>query len=316
MITDNKILKYIDRIKLGRQPITADIFLTNYCNNNCGYCTYKRWQLDKGHEYMKFEDFVKYAKKLKEIGVEGFILTGGGEPTLNPDFEKITNFLEANKYSYGINTNFNVLKKIKPTYLKISLDGYSEDSYEKARGVRKYNITKDNIIEYCRWKRKAGIATKVGIQFVAENVDNLIKFYENNKDLDVDYISIRPVESTAGKYYFKTRDKEIEEINQCILGLANKDKRVVRNFKWDLLTRHEEDCTANWAQIAVNQKGEVMYCCHKPYQIIGHIMDGDILSKKNQARTDMSMCDIPCRMTAPNKLIAEMRTKEEDGGFI
>ena len=71
-----------------------------------------------------------------------------------------------------------------------------------------------------------------------------------------------------------------------------------------------------WRKKMKTVNRSVMYCCHKPYQIIGHIMDGDILSKKNQARTDMSMCDIPCRMTAPNKLIAEMRTKEEDGGFI
>ena len=52
--------------------------------------------------------------------------------------------------------------------------------------------------------------------------------------------------------------------------------------------------------------GEHMYCCHKPYQIIGHILDPDILEKKNRAATDMAGCDIPCRMTGPNMYVHEM----------
>lgn len=59
-----------------------------------------------------------------------------------------------------------------------------------------------------------------------------------------------------------------------------------------------------------------MYCCHKPYQIIGHIMDEDILAKKMEAVTDMSMCDIPCRMTAPNLEVKKMEQARKDACFI
>lgn len=88
--------------------------------------------------------------------------------------------------------------------------------------------------------------------------------------------------------------------------LAANDSRVVLNFKWELLDRQEDSCTASWAQIALNERGEVMYCCHKPYQIIGHILDPDILEKKSRAATDMAGCDIPCRMTGPNMYVHEM----------
>lgn len=105
----------------------------------------------------------------------------------------------------------------------------------------------------------------------------------------------RPVESTAGSYYRDERKKrEAEEIKKIRIGMAMDDERVTLNFKWGLLDRQEERCTASWVQMALNEKGEVMYCCHKPYQIIGHIMDEDILAKKMAAVTDMSMCDIPC----------------------
>ena len=88
-ITDNKIFAYIDRVFGERTPITADIFLNNYCNNNCPYCTYRRWEFDADAYSMPFEDFVKYATRLKELGVQGLILTGGGEPTISKDFDKI-----------------------------------------------------------------------------------------------------------------------------------------------------------------------------------------------------------------------------------
>ena len=97
-ITGEKMLSHIDRIAGEKKPITADIFLTNYCNNRCPYCTYGRWELNTGAQAMRYEDFITYAKRLAVMGVQGFILTGGGEPTINPDFEKIAGWLTENNF--------------------------------------------------------------------------------------------------------------------------------------------------------------------------------------------------------------------------
>lgn len=78
----------------------------------------------------------------------------------------------------------------------------------------------------------------------------------------------------------------------------------------------KEPVLHNGQQIAVNEHGQVMYCCHKPYEIIGHVMDRDILEIKEKARTDMARCDIPCRMTAPNKFMAQMEKERKDQYFI
>ena len=75
-------------------------------------------------------------------------------------------------------------------------------------------------------------------------------------------------------------------------------------------------CFAAWAQIALNERGEVMYCCHKPYQVVGHILDEDILEKKAATLTDMRTCDIPCRLTAPNSFIAQTMADKKDACFI
>lgn len=314
-ISEHKMMSHIDRIMGEHKPITADIFLTNHCNNSCPYCTYKRWDLKTGTKAMTYQEFVEYATIMDNLGVKGYILTGGGEPMLAPEFDRIAGWLTETGKRWGINTNFNRFSYIKPDYLKVSLDGWDEESYQAARGVRMYKKVRENITRYVEWKKEHSPKTAVGIQMVAESVEAVEQFYEGNQDLDIDYMVFRPVESTGGGYY-RNKKKELSGILNLIGDLTRFDHRVVRNFKWDLLEVQGRSCEAQWAQIAVNEYGEVMYCCHKPYQIVGHITDPDIMNRKEWADTNMRQCDIPCRMTAPNMFVSELLRDREDDCFI
>ena len=316
-ITGDKMLSHLDRVAGERLPITADIFLTNYCNNCCPYCTYRRWSLEGGAYAMSLQDFQRYAVRLMRMGVKGFILTGGGEPTVAPDFLSIARWLESGGVRYGVNSNFNALHFIRPDYLKVSLDGWDEESYERARGVKAYQQTRRNIQAYAAWKKENSPITSLGIQMVATSVEAVRRFYEANRDLDVDYIVFRPKESTGGKDYGTPEAlAEAKEIIQAVRLIQEGDERVTLNFKWELLGKTFERCSASWAQIAVNERGEVMYCCHKPYQIVGHILDPDILEKKEAAVTDMAGCDVPCRMTAPNIFMDQVNAARRNSCFI
>lgn len=320
IISGNKMLGHIDRIFGEHRPITADIFLTNYCNNLCPYCTYRRWEFEDGARSISYNDFVAYATRLLTLGVKGIILTGGGEPTLNRDFDAICDWLVTSEIAWGINTNFNVLKYIKPNYLKVSLDGWSRDSYIQHRGVDAYEIVRENIKQYVTWKKINSPNTSVGIQLLAKSVSAVQLFYEANKDLPVDYIVIRPMESIGGEYYKNITDvtSELHPVNiiKAINDITLIDSRVVLNYKWNLLSVLGDSCVAAWAQMSVNEAGYVTYCCHKPYQIIGHILDADILKKKAAATTDMQTCDIPCRLTGPNNTVSKLLTAQGGSEFI
>ena len=318
VITGNKILSHIDRIVNSHRPITADVFLNNYCNNSCPYCTYRRWEFEDGARFMPYDDFVKYAKRMRKLGIEGIILSGGGEPTIAKDFDRIVQWLDDHYYPYGINTNFNRYVLCRPRYLKVSLDGWSEDSYEKRRGVRAYGQVRENIIRFAAEKP---METNLGIQLLATHANDVYHFWEANKDLPVDYIVIRPVESTGGKYYKHVAvDNEIgaqpKDIIEAIRHVQEIDDRVVMNYKWQMLGMEFPNCIGQWSQLAVNELGEVMYCCHKPFQIVGHIMDDDILDKKRIALTDMQMCDVPCRLTGVNNDLTNLERKVKDFEFI
>lgn len=309
-----KLIRHIERFT-EQTPITADVFLTNFCNNKCPYCTYHRWSLDPGARYMAYEDFVKYSTRLFELGVKGIILTGGGEPTINPDFDQITKWLESNGIRYGINTNFNVFKDFSPTYLKVSLDGYDEQSYKLKRGVHTYSRVIENIKKYRENGKHKD--TSFGVQIVVNDLSEIERFYEGVKGLDVDYIVYRPIEST---YRCAYTDNDVQTtipvLTKHIQSIARLDKRVVMNSKWTQLDVFPKQCSANWAQIALDEKGNVIYCCHKPYEIVGHIMDADILEKKRQFKTDMSKCDVPCRLTASNLIQEYLAKPMKDDCFV
>lgn len=304
-ITSSKLIHHMDRVLGEKKPITAELFLTNFCNHRCGYCRFHH-----GKGYMDFEDFKRYAEKLISLGVEGFILSGGGEPILNPDFDKITGWLEENQLDYGINTNFSKLKKIKPRYLKVSIDAATPEQYQEFRGVNpsKFDQMLGNIKAYREWQKIEGHETTLGIQSLVLDEGHAEKFYEAHKALDIDYMVFRPMESVQGvgaygESKFNALYKEIKE-------LAEKDSRVLMNYKWDMMTKRFETCMAAWTVMTVNWNGAVQYCCHKPQEVVGHIMEPDILEKKLNYKTNMKTCENPCRLTGSNDFIQSLKGGE------
>lgn len=46
-------------------------------------------------------------------------------------------------------------------------------------------------------------------------------------------------------------------------------------------------------------------------EIVGHVLDWNILEKKESFRTNMAACDVPCRMTAPNIFVDQVTSQME-----
>lgn len=285
--------------------------MCNYCNNFCNYCRYVGMPASEKKSIL-FEDFKHYVAILQGLGVKGFILTGG-EPTISRDFDKITAWLEENGIPYGVNTNFNVLKLIKPRYLKVSLDGYDAISYKEDRKIDKYDAVIGNLKQYIAWKKENQVQTAVGIQKVGMNVEECRKFYEAHADLDVDYMAFRPVESVNHVFYDNNDEKPIIEYLE---RLRSKDSRVQVNYKYYHVRDCFEKCHANYLQITVNPSGEVIYCCSKSNDVVGRLDDPEILAKMANYPNNMASCPVPCRMTGPNMLVRDMETQGRDSMFI
>jgi MoaA/NifB/PqqE/SkfB family radical SAM enzyme len=286
-IRGSKIEFYRERIKYDRRPITADVFLTDFCQLNCSYCRFR-----SGSEWMNLDLFKAVFEKLRCLNVRGIILSGGGEPLLNPHIEKIIKYLDAHAFPWAINTNFVspvIDFEMRPRFVKISVDASSRAEYAKKRGADKFIEVVARIREFSRVKNKN---TALGVQAVITQDGQARSFYEFFKNQPVDYISFRPLE-------IRMDVDRRRGLFRGLIDLVGLPKASV-SYKWDHINRRYSRCYMNWSVISVNQRAEVLYCCNKPDEIVGSIFEPEILKMRREFKTDMSACEVPCRLSGIN----------------
>lgn len=88
--------------KNGRGVISAHIAPTNKCNLSCSYCNQSGRDKGKFLDLKTIQDFVLM---LKERGLKAAIVTGGGEPTVYPQFNKLVTWLKNENLDTALITN-------------------------------------------------------------------------------------------------------------------------------------------------------------------------------------------------------------------
>lgn len=275
-IERNKLCFYLNRLK-NPMPITADIVLTNKCNLKCEYCRY-----EKGNDHMSTDLFSKIVDRLIALNVKGIILTGGGEPMLHERFDEIINILQDKKMPFGLNTNLPNVCRTNAAWVKVS--AHNQNNLQAFNDMRKLNPD-----------------STMGLQGIVKSPDEVFSIYNKIKELPADYIAFRPIESTEKVY-----DSElVVGIRNSIKALQSTDNRVSENYKWDMVFDSFSRCISNWTNLFINYDGIVWYCCHKE-EVVGHILDGDVIEKKSKHITNMSTCEKPCRLSGSNKYLQSL----------
>lgn len=110
-----KLLKHLDKLKDFQDgkppsPVMAHISLINACNLTCSFCCFANRDLT---EKLSTEKVKQALRSFKKIGVTGVEFTGGGEPTIHPDFDEIARYAHSLGFKLGICTNGVLLGKKK-----------------------------------------------------------------------------------------------------------------------------------------------------------------------------------------------------------
>jgi len=95
-----------DRVLCG--PRYVSLCLNNYCNNRCLYCATHSPLADKAGFKAASMDLALAKKLIDQAAAWGsreILLTGLGEPTLHPDFEKIAAYVRKKKLVATLTTN-------------------------------------------------------------------------------------------------------------------------------------------------------------------------------------------------------------------
>ena len=128
----SKLLKHLDKLKILQEggvpsPIMIHMSISNRCNISCSFCCFSNRQVD---EVLSLDKIKKALVSFRKLGVRGLEFTGGGEPTLHPQFDEVVNFAHELGYKIGICTNGTTLKRVKTwdkfSWVRLGLYGWTE----------------------------------------------------------------------------------------------------------------------------------------------------------------------------------------------
>jgi len=168
-------------------PIHLQFNPTNRCNSNCKWCSCRDEDRSLELDISEIADIVSYFARL---GTEAVTITGGGEPTMHPEFETIIKLFEQQSIAMGLVTNGIILSKTAAdlayldaalTWARISVTD-TENEYSYNRIIRTCNkLPNVDIGISFVVGHNVNMSTAIGICNLATAISNIthIRFVQN-----------------------------------------------------------------------------------------------------------------------------------------
>ncbi|MCM8786798.1 MAG: radical SAM protein [Candidatus Omnitrophica bacterium] len=243
LYTKTKIFHFADKLNsLAKKnkkilpPIHIRVKPTNVCNHSCSYCSYRKDNLQLGKDMIS-RDFIPKDKMLEiledlnTIGVKAITFSGGGEPFCYPYLEDAVKFLINTNIKFAAITNGSKLEgnlaKLFSRYaswIRISIDGWDDESYSFYRKVKKGEFSRilQNIENFKRLKGSCYLGMSIIVdRYNAAHIYQMIKKF---KELCVDSVKVSPcIVSDSGR--------RNNEYHKPIFNLVKKQiKKAFRDF--------------------------------------------------------------------------------------
>ncbi|EES89352.1 radical SAM protein [Helicobacter canadensis] len=351
LYTKYKMFHYKDKLdslpkdKAIMPPIHIRIKPTNVCNHDCWYCAYKVSHLQLGKDMVE-RDFIPEQKMLEIIddcelmGVKAITFSGGGEPLIYKYMPQTLKRLIETNIAFATLTNGAKLDGEVAelfakygTWVRVSMDGYDNESYQKFRGVGKKEF--DKIISNMEKFKKIGGQCYLGVSYIVGQ-DNWHKIYEISKilsEIGVDSLKISPaiVSNEGGKTniyhqaFYKQAKEEIEKAQNDF----GKTLEIYDSYHYQL-NSFEKDyswCPYSQMLMVIGADLNVYPCQDKAYNLdealLGSIKNISFRewwyqNKESFFRVNPScVCNHHCVAHEKNKMILEyLNADEKHLGFV
>jgi len=348
----SKLFGHLDTlaaVKRGERPppINVELDLSNRCSRGCVFChfayTHTRGPLkgkrDKpkdaimGGDLMDFDLAISIFEQIKEYGVKSLVLTGGGEPTLHPRFNEIVTRaadtgLDMGIYTLGghIDEERASLLKERLTWVYVSLDEHTRESYQQVKGVDGYQPVIDGINRLVAAPGKATIG--VGFLLNKNNYRQIYNMQKLGRDLGVDYVQFRPtVHFDQDKPNVLVEDTAwITETIQ-LLGQYGDDPFIIADTERFRMYRDwnghgYDECLWSALQTVITPNGKVWRCTNKrehPDALLGDLSVesfATLWERSGGACTVNSQCRTLCRGHISNVTLNEVFADAPHANFI
>lgn len=251
-------LKFKMKVNMG-MPYQMQVDVTNQCNLKCPFCPTGKGLLPRPKGALSFEEFELLTMQIKDyLFCVYFYLWG--EPFINLDIFKMVKYCRDNKIHTSIHSNILLLKtplieKLLESgldYLSVSIDGASQESYQKYRIGGDFTKAINNLKSLIMARNSKGLDRPfIRWQFlVFKHNEHEI---ERAKDL-VNEIGVNEIYFCGGGVEDPDWATTIEDYN--------KQASYVSDF-----------CSWLWTHMVLQADGSVSPCCwtYRPEQDFGNI---------------------------------------------
>ncbi|GBD95703.1 MAG TPA: radical SAM protein [Nitrospirae bacterium] len=353
LYTKMKIFHYKDKIESLNMntdkimpPVHIRIKPTNVCPHNCRYCAYRADNLQLGKD-MRLADYIPKKRMMEiiddivEMRVKAVTFSGGGDPFYYPYLLDTVRKLSKTPVKFasltngaGLNGEVAEIFAHKGTWLRISMDGWDNESYSFYRKVPEGEFTKvmNNMEDF----KKLGGGCFLGVSLIVDrkNSDHVFDFIRRLKEIGVDSVKVSPcIVSNDGEanneYHRPVFEKVKEQMKSAMEDMDDKDFEIFDAYH-ELDNKFIKEYTwCPYLQIlpVIGADLNIYPCQDKAYNLeeglVGSIKDQSFrdfwFNDKNKFYkiNPSIVCNHHCVANTKNKIVLEyLDTDKEHMGFV
>jgi radical SAM protein with 4Fe4S-binding SPASM domain len=257
-------LDIIEAVRAGRpaRPAHVQIILSDLCNHACNFCAYRdpaytssqlfREPGDGGlqkvagfnfnpNRMIPLEKAIEILDDCQSMGVSGVQFTGGGEPTVHPQFAEIVTAAHQRGLAYALVTNGTrvATRKLAPllataAWVRVSIDAGDSTTYTRVRHVPEghFEYPFEAITQLRRERDHQGTKTVIGAGFVVtpDNWQGILRCAELAKEAGADNIRISAQFSAEDETLFRPFYREAADMCAAAERLSGDGFQVFARF--------------------------------------------------------------------------------------
>lgn len=342
----SKVLWHQDRVadlRAGRRPrpIMLQMVLSDLCNQDCSFCSYRASNGLSANELFPVGDVRNPNRKIPtdkaleivgdaaRLGVKSIEWTGGGEPTVHPDHAEIFQYaqkcgIEGGLITNGVKLDPEIVPIAGMTWIRVSIDAGDAETYSQVRRVSPTHWSKvwqniDALVD--------GYEGSLSVSFVAtpDNFHTLEHLARHCKDRGVPSLRVTGLHTNGPDPYEGHGSEMSVEVYELAARLNDKTFRL-HNGLGDRIEIEQAGapthplCAYQYLKVYIGADLNVYRCCHTAYTqrgLVGSLADRRLLDLREMAFEpfDARGCRT-CHWRKQNDLLNDVIDEPTHSAFI